>query len=80
MTAQPTCPHCLKAAQVWHYGGLQSGCVQCGIREIATSPKHIRDAVYDGILKQQGHEAVAGIRECVRLEFARIVALKGRTP
>ena len=74
-----TCTHCLKALQLWHYGGFSNTCPACQIRQIAGSPKHIRDGAYDQALKLHGPAALAEIKESVRLEYARITQLKGRT-
>lgn len=71
-----SCPHCLKALQVVAYEHHDESCVGCGIRKLALMPAKEREEQLDRLQFACGWNARAEVVRLMRLEHARIAALK----
>lgn len=74
------CRHCLAAQAQALYHGYDHKCPDCVVRNLANSPKHVRQAAYDHAAANVGPEAAREIRRRVSEEHARIQILKGARP
>ena len=72
-----TCVECLRARQVAAHAHYVDGCIGCGIRELTHMPQEKRDHALDVLLKECGRKAYDRVREDLRMEMARIKALRG---
>jgi hypothetical protein len=69
------CNDCETArARIWH--GYRAACPDCIVRQLAMSPRHIREAAYEHALKNVGSDASNEIKRRVKEEGARIRALR----
>lgn len=67
-----TCDHCIKASQLKWYGGINANCEGCVVRQLAKSPRHIREDVYEAMFEREGTEAVRELKRRVAAEYERM--------
>lgn len=74
------CPACTRAQTDGWCSDYRKLCPDCAVRQLACSPKNRREAAYDQIQKQFGSDARKAVMERVRLEWARVAALRNPKP
>lgn len=72
-----TCPSCLRAQQIAMHRAYVRDCIGCSIRALAHMTKDEQEWHYDLWLRTEGKEAERRVRWDVRVEVARIRALRG---
>jgi hypothetical protein len=70
------CPACESAKTDPNCGFYQAECRGCMVRTIASSPKHIRERLYEIEKAIGGPQALLDLKGLVKLEYERIQALK----
>jgi DNA-binding cell septation regulator SpoVG len=72
------CQACEKAAKSWTCGDMRPDCEGCRVREIAKSPRRMREQAYTDALNKEGEEAKERLRLAVLAEYRRIDELRSR--
>lgn len=79
MNACPSCPSCIAAQQRANYRDFREGCPGCGIRQLAHMGAEERERQLDLLCHLCGPGARERVRQELRVEMARIRALKERS-